>query len=206
MDTRCAVSTLPRLEPEPLDQVPQRPQGGARALVIVCSGSTVRLRMVSAVCPAASILSRSPGNAIAPFARANPIDLAWVRYAVGWQAVERVIVCGHLRCHIMAGLIAVNQLHWPRGFARYSRYVRPALKKVAKRGLASDQERIRQLTVQNVLLQMEHLASYPEILAGLLDSRIQLEGWLHDPQTQNMQFLGLRSAQVRSASPSELTQ
>ena len=154
--------------------------------------------MLQDVCPAASILTRSPGNVIVPFAQANPIDQAWVRYAVERQAVKRVIVCGHLRCHIMAGFIAAQQLHWPRGFPRYSRHVRPALKRIAKRGLASDQERLRQLTTQNVLLQMENLASYPAVLARLMDSRIQVEGWLHDPQTQTMHFLGARRASVQA--------
>ena len=184
------------------DRQPSRqPEDRTTALVVACADSAIRSETLKSICPDTTILSLSPGNTVAPIERANWIDRAWIQYAIENLLVRRIIVCGHLRCPMMARLIVPKELQRPGEYRRYSHYARPALKHIAKQSDLNDQERLQYVTVRNVEVQLENVASYPVVRQALLDGRIQLEGWLHDPRTHEMIFVAPWTAPSASALP-----
>jgi carbonic anhydrase len=156
----------------------QRPD----ALFIACSDSRVAVNVFASTEPGDLFVVRNPGNIVSPAAAdglsvADESEAAAIEFAVEELQVQDIIVCGHSSCGAMTGLLegraAISQPH----LRSWLRHAEPALTRLADRAAPRALERLSQ---GNVLLQLEHLRTYPMVAKEEAAGRLRLHGFWFD--------------------------
>ena len=136
------------------------------ALFIACSDSRVVPNLFASTNPGDLFVIRNIGNLIPP-ASPEPQEAsaqAAIEYSIFSLNISDIIVCGHSECGAMQALVqgfdAKNCPH----LASWLKYGEEALKRV-REGTIIDPSlsEHNQVSQVNVLLQMEHIMSYPFI-------------------------------------------
>ena len=153
-----------------------------KALIIACADSRVSPEHITQAGPGELFVCRNAGNIVPPFALQTGGVSATVEYAVAVLGVHDIIVCGHSDCGAMKGLAGD-----PAALAAI-----PTVANWLKHGAAArqivdqtypdltDAERIRALSLENVVAQLAHLRTHPSVAAGIAQGKIALHGWFID--------------------------
>jgi carbonic anhydrase len=95
--------------------------------------------------------------------------------------VTDIIVCGHSGCGAMEALLKPGSLDSMPNVAAWLRHsnaaegvVRDCYPELAGR------ERLRALTLENVVCQLAHLRTHPSVAAGIARGTLALHGWFVD--------------------------
>lgn len=148
----------------------QRPQ----VLWIGCSDSRVVPELLLGAAPGEIFVVRNVANIVPPHGCAEHDAGAAIEYAVQHLHVRHAIVCGHSECGgIAAARGHVDAEHDPH-VAHWLEWARPACAQTV-----GYLEAIR----ANVLLQREHLRTYPCVRQAESEGRLTLHAWLYDLQT-----------------------
>jgi carbonic anhydrase len=107
---------------------------------------------------------------------------ATVEYAVSVLGVRDVIVCGHSDCGAMKGLsgdpaalAAVPTVaNWLKHGAAARQVVDQSYPEL------TDGERVRALSLENIVSQLQHLRTHPSVAAAVAQGNITLHGWFVD--------------------------
>lgn len=145
------------------------------ALFISCSDSRVEPSLVASTDPGDLFVMRNAGNLV-PIAHASghstgdESEAAGIEYAMLALHVRDIVVCGHSSCGAMK---AVLDGHLPAGapnLVAWLRHAEAAVKALNENG-PFDTERpvYDQLSQWNVLVQLDHVRSYP-IVKELVDA------------------------------------
>ena len=114
------------------------------------------------------------GNIVPPFLETIEIDTAAsIEYAVTVQGVRRILVCGHSSCAVLQSLLSTSQ--------DLNANVNEWLDRAPLRSLTGEKtnaDALRELVERNVVLQLEHLKTYPEIARRLKDGEVTIDGWV----------------------------
>lgn len=144
-------------------------------LFITCADSRIDPFLVTQSKPGDIFVVRNAGN-IAPILDADGTSkdgtAASIDYAVGVLKVQHIVVCGHSSCGAMKGLADPDSLKPLPSVARWLEHSE------ALRSAGTDD--LDLLIERNVLLQLEHLASYPTVRAAHNAGTLQLHGWVYD--------------------------
>ncbi len=153
----------------------QRPQ----VMYIGCSDSRVIPEPLSGARLGDLFVLRNIANIIPPFGTAHESTGAALEYAVNQLKVKHIVVCGHTDCGGLQALDGhVDALVEP-SLAAWIRFAREAQTRVDRRGVEPTQ-RHRAIVEQNIILQLEHTATYPAVYKALKQQRLELHGWLFD--------------------------
>lgn len=158
----------------------QSPEG----LFITCSDSRIETAMITQTDPGELFVIRNAGNIVPPHTRQTGATTASLEFAVAVLEVPHIVVCGHTECGAMrgamnpAGLDTLPHVREWLGFSKAAVDITAALGE----GL-SDEERMRMLLEQNVMLQMQHLRTHPTVATALARNAITLHGWVYDIKT-----------------------
>lgn len=155
-------------------------------MLIACSDSRVAVNVFASTDPGDLFVVRNVGNMIAPSNTAgishNDLsEVAALEFAVEVLKVSSIIVCGHSECGailaLMNGRGNVQSPHLRDWIANAedaldpSKFTFHAAKPFAAQNLVSQ---------KNVLLQLEHLRSYPFVQKRIADGSLRLYGWWFD--------------------------
>lgn len=137
-------------------------------LFIACSDSRVAINVFASTEPGDLFVVRNPGNIVSPAAAdglsvADESEAAAIEFAVGILKVRDIIVCGHSSCGAMGGLIRGRESVSTPHLRSWLRHAERALDKVPDRTAPGAAD---QLSQANVLLQLEHLRSYPVVASA----------------------------------------
>ncbi len=152
------------------------------ALFIACSDSRVVPNLFASTEPGDLFVLRNVGNIVAPcgsggVSESDESEAAALEFAVQVLKVQDVIVCGHSECGAMRALSEVREKLVLPHLRSWLRHAEPALwRSWVKKGgpvLAPQGD----LGRENVLLQMEHLRSYPFVREAERAGRLALHGW-----------------------------
>lgn len=152
-------------------------------LMIACSDSRVVPNLFASTDPGDLFVVRNVGNFIPPAlpdgrSSSDESEAAAIEFAVGQLNVADIIVCGHSECGAMRALIQGREKEITPNLKEWLRHGDEVLKLVERFPDISPQiafhNRLSQL---NVLLQLEHLKSYPMIKEGIDAGKIRLHGW-----------------------------
>ena len=136
------------------------------ALLVACSDSRVVPNLFASVEPGEPT---SPGG--------NSVQAA-IEFAMEVLHVRDVVVCGHSEC---AAIRAIHTGATPAGTPHFRAWLRHA---AALSGVESGStpglSPMNHLSQKSVLLQLEHLRSYPSVRRAEQDGRLILHGWWFD--------------------------
>lgn len=171
--------------PEKKDLFEQLSRGQSpEALFITCSDSRIETAMITQTDPGELFILRNAGNIVPPHTNATGGTTASIEFAVGVLKVPHIVVCGHTECGAMKGAMnpeGLGGLPHVREWLGFSQGAVDIVNEMAPK--ASDEERMKMLLEQNVILQLQHLKTHPKVLTALAAKRLVLHGWVYDIKT-----------------------
>lgn len=152
-----------------------------KALMISCADSRIVPEIILQAQPGDLFVTRNAGNIVPPFAQANGGVSSAVEYAVVALGVTDIIVCGHSGCGAMGALLKPGSLDEMPNVAAWLRHSHAA-QGVVRTCYPDipDTERLRALTLENIVCQIAHLRTHPSVAAGIARGQLALHGWYVD--------------------------
>ncbi len=154
---------------------PQRPH----ALIITCADSRILPDLLTQAAPGEIFVSRNIGNLVPPHGGMSGDVSAVLEYAVCALGVRHIVICGHTDCGAMKALLKPESVEPMLSVKSWLSNAQDAL--AAARALVHpDQDLLRTVTEQNVLLQMRHLRTHPAVAGAVAKGELCLSGWVYD--------------------------
>jgi carbonic anhydrase len=159
---------------------------------IACSDSRVVPSLLTSSEPGELFTMRNVGNLVPP-AQADGTssgdlsEASAIEYAVSVLEVSNIVVCGHSNCGAMRAVTAAAPLDDAPNLRAWLDHARPAVALAgagAEGGASADE-----VSRANVLLQLRHLATYPQVRRRLDSGTLALAGWWFDIATGEVHVL-----------------
>jgi carbonic anhydrase len=166
------------------------------ALFITCSDSRISPTLITQTDPGDLFVLRNAGN-ILPAHQAIPSgEEATVEFALGSLGIRDIIVCGHTCCGAMAGLFDHERTSKLPAVQQWLRHADATYRIITEKYQHLPQSQIVKAAAQeNVLVQLEHLKTYPAVAAGLAKGDVNLHGWMYKMETGEVFTFDLESGQ-----------
>ena len=155
-------------------------------LFIACSDSRVVPNTFASTNPGDLFVLRNVGNLIPPCGKhglssSDESEAAAIEFSVHILNVSNIVICGHSECGAMRALIDDRQKVELPNIRNWLRHGDPALK-ILKSGMSLDKDLSlhNQLSQLNVLLQIEHVRSYPVVQQRIAAGTLAVHGWWFD--------------------------
>ncbi len=160
--------------------VPQRPH----TLLITCADSRILPEALIQAALGEIFVSRNIGNMVPAYSEVPGSEVpgevgAVLEYAVSALGVRHIVVCGHIDCGAMKALLepaSVDSMPAVRSWLINAHAALAAARALAK----TEQDLLRVVTEQNILLQMRHLRTYPAVADAVGKGKLRLSGWIYD--------------------------
>ncbi|WP_250623859.1 carbonic anhydrase [Pinirhizobacter soli] len=150
-------------------------------MFITCADSRVMPEMIFCAQPGDLFVYRNVGNIVPPYAQHVSGVVAAVEYAVKVLKVQHVVICGHSDCGAMKALLDPSQLKGMPSVADWLKHADVARHVVAENTSGLDAAaRLRCLTEENVVGQLEHLRTLPAVAAAMANGSLSIHGWIYD--------------------------
>ena len=187
-DSRALYSKLAKHGQEP------------KALMISCADSRVAPEQIMQAQPGDLFVCRNAGNIVPPYATQNGGVTATVEYAVMVLGIRDIIVCGHSDCGAMKGLAgdpaALEAMPNVVGWLRHGSAARQVVD--SSYNDLGDGDRVRAVSLENVVAQLAHLRTHPSVAAGIARGEIALHGWFVDIHAGRMLALNGETGRFES--------
>lgn len=162
----------------------QHPQ----VLFITCSDSRVDPSLITQTDPGDLFILRNAGNIIRKY-RADQANFctgegATIEYAIKALGVEHIILCGHTHCGAMTGFLNPSSLEGMplvQSWLSHAEETRKILEE--NYGSVSEDRKLNILIQENVLVQLEHLRTYPAVAEAIAQGKLQLHAWVYKFET-----------------------
>jgi carbonic anhydrase len=154
------------------------------ALFITCSDSRIDPSLITQTDPGDLFILRNAGNLIPPHAARNGGEAATIEFAVTALGVRDIIICGHSQCGAIKSLLDPATLTELPIMAAWLRHAEPTWRIVCEqyKELTGEQLLIAAIK-ENVLVQLEHLRTYPCIARAIDRGTLNLHGWIYEIHT-----------------------
>jgi carbonic anhydrase len=177
----------------------QRPD----ALFIACSDSRMAANVFASTEPGDMFVIRNVGNLIPSYDEGSDAphfgsEAAAIQFAVANLPITDVIVCGHSECGAITALARGEEHKESPAFRCWLRHGEDSLRQLESGAkLGSHLERHNQLSQLNVLQQLEHLKTYPDVQRRLDSGELRLHGWYFDIKEANVYEYDTADARFR---------
>lgn len=153
-------------------------------LLITCSDSRVVPSLMLQTEPGDLFLCRTAGNVVPPHGYMPGGVSATVEYAVEVLHVKHIVVCGHSDCGAVKAMFEQPDLSRLPLTAKWLGLMEPAWKHLdtvcGPNGASDPRSRYTGLIYANVLAQVEHLKTHPEVARQIEAGKLQVHGWYYD--------------------------
>src|ERR1700760_2430607 len=153
------------------------------ALFVTCSDSRVVPDLLASTEPGDLFTMRNVGNLVPP-ATAEGISIgdlseaSAIEYAVLILKVANIVVCGHSECGAMKAVLASSTHQEAPNLAKWLNHAYGAAFRLEHEGALDPELKPHdQLSQLNVLVQLEHLMTYPVVRERVHAGRLRLSGW-----------------------------
>lgn len=147
-------------------------------LFIACSDSRVVPSLVASTDPGDLFVVRNVGN-IVPTLDSAP-ERAAVEFSLMALGVRDVIVCGHSNCGAMRAALDRSLAPDAPHLQGWLDQVRPSISRLDLHGPGADLPLHDRLSQLNVLQQLDHLRSFPEVRERIAAGTLAVHGWWFD--------------------------
>jgi carbonic anhydrase len=157
---------------------PQRPH----ALFITCADSRIDPELITQSGPGDIFVTRNVGNLVPAYGEMLGGVSAVIEYAVSALKVQHVVVCGHSDCGAMKALLHPESLETLPTVKSWLKNAHAALSVANSLGEPDENPsvRMRRLTEENVLLQLQHLRTHPSVAGAMAREELTISGWVYD--------------------------
>ncbi len=156
-------------------------------LFIGCSDSRVVPNVFASTDPGDLFVLRNVGNIVPPcspdgHSSGDISEFATIEFAIQQLGVSDIIVCGHSECGAVNAIISGRQNVTMPHLAAWLEFgdKAPNLVDKIKFDVAEKPARHNLVSQANVLLQLEHLKTYPLIQEQIRAGKLKLHGWWFD--------------------------
>ncbi len=153
------------------------------ALFIACSDSRVVPNLFASTNPGDVFVLRNVGNLIPPYSEGDLENSAQaaIEFSVFSLNISNIIVCGHSECGAIQALSTAEKMSCCPHLSHWLKHAEESVKRV-KNGfrIMKGVSESNQISLANVLLQMEHISSYPFIREKIEKKEIRVHGWWFD--------------------------
>ncbi len=154
------------------------------ALFITCSDSRIETPMITQAEPGELFICRTAGNFVPPHAYQTGGMAASIEYATAVLKVPHIVICGHKECGALKAALnpegAKDLPHMQEWLSMVKEAVDLVKENCADK---SEAECAQMLVEQNVVLQIEHIKTYPTVASRLERGELELHGWVYDIKT-----------------------
>ena len=156
------------------------------SLFITCADSRVVPDLLVSTDPGDLFVMRNVGNLVPPATvdGASTGDLSEasaIEFAIQVLKVSSIVICGHSECGAMKAALARTPAANMPNLARWLHHCSSAVFRLEQEGPLDPQLSLHdQLSQLNVLVQLEHLATYPMLRERIAAGTLQLSGWWFD--------------------------
>jgi carbonic anhydrase len=152
-----------------------------KALMISCADSRVVPEEIMQAQPGDLFVCRNAGNIVPPYSENIGGVSATVEYAVLALGVRDIIVCGHSDCGAMKALMNPAPLAGMPSVKAWLEHSRAAHSVVCNSYPdMTDAKAVRAASLENVVVQIQHLRSHPSVAAAIARGEVALHGWFFD--------------------------
>ncbi len=149
------------------------------ALFITCSDSRINPNLLTQTEPGELFILRNAGNLVPTHGGVSG-SAATIEYALKVLHLRDVIVCGHSKCGAMQALLAPETLRDLPAVSSWLTHARDILPEVDAAGASlTPAEKLNFAIERNVLLQIEHIRTYPFVAEMLAAGQLRLHGWVY---------------------------
>jgi carbonic anhydrase len=153
-------------------------------LFITCSDSRIDPSLITRTRPGELFIMRNAGNIIPRFGECNGGEGPTVEFAVVALGVRDVVVCGHSQCGAVKGLLHPDKLIDLPTMAAWLYHAEATRRiMVEKYQHCTPAELLTASIEENVLVQLENLATHPCVAEGIKQGKLNLHGWVYDIET-----------------------
>ncbi|WDF70981.1 carbonic anhydrase [Novosphingobium sp. KACC 22771] len=152
-----------------------------KALMVSCADSRIVPEQILQAQPGDLFVCRNAGNMVPSYGTQLGGVSATVEYAVMALGVRDIIVCGHSDCGAMkalanpVGLEAMPNVKAWLGHGAAAEHIVSSCK-----GHLKDGDRVRAVTLENIIAQIAHLRTHPSVAAAIARGEMALHGWFVD--------------------------
>jgi carbonic anhydrase len=150
------------------------------ALFITCSDSRIDPALMMQIQPGTLFVLRNAGNIVPPHGVDAGATAAGLEFAVCALHVRHIVVCGHTHCGAVEGLLDPEKVAHLPIVSKWIQHAYPVRKMVepGQKGAIGD-HLLTEAVQRNVLLQLEHLRSYPCVAERQQEGSLELHGWVY---------------------------
>jgi carbonic anhydrase len=153
------------------------------ALFVACSDSRVVPNLFASKNPGDLFVLRNIGNLIPP-SHEDQVDnsaAAVLEFSLFCLNVSNIIVCGHSECGAMQALTNLMDIKCCPHLTSWLKFGKESVERLLKSGLLNPTLSLHnQVSQANVLLQMEHILSYPFVKERVEKKQLGIHGWWFD--------------------------
>jgi carbonic anhydrase len=157
---------------------PQAPH----ALIVTCADSRIDPELITGSTTGDLFVTRNIGNLVPAYGEMLGGVSAVIEYAVSALKVKHIAICGHSDCGAMKALLAPEGMETMPTVKTWMRNAAAALSVADSLGTPDESaaSRLKRLTEENVLLQLQHLRTHPSVAGAMAREELTISGWVYN--------------------------
>ena len=154
-------------------------------LLITCSDSRIVPELITQTEPGELFVLRNAGNLVPPYDSPASGEAATIEYAVKVLKVEDIVVCGHSHCGAITGLLRPETLKDLPAVEQWLAYANKVRDEILEHPSVadSDDDLLTAAIKSNVLVQLDHLRTYPDVALAESAGELALHGCFYRFET-----------------------
>ncbi len=154
-------------------------------LLITCSDSRIVPELITQTEPGELFVLRNAGNLVPPYSGPPSGEAATIEYAVKMLKVEDIVVCGHSHCGAITGLLRPETLKDLPAVAEWLVHAEKCRQEIMEHPSAadSDDDLLTAAIKSNILVQLDHLRTYPAVALAESTGELALHGCFYRFET-----------------------
>lgn len=155
-------------------------QQAPEALFITCSDSRIDPNLLTQASPGELFILRNVGNIVPPHGTHIGGEEATIEFAIVSLGIKDIIVCGHSQCGAMNGLLNNDLINNMPSVHTWLHHAVETKELISSNYQHLDNQCQLNIAVQeNVLVQLEHLRTYPCVAERLAQNKLAIHGWVY---------------------------
>jgi len=173
-------------------------------LFITCADSRVSPGLLTQSDPGELFIHRNVGNLIPHVDDPHVGEAATLQYAVEVLKVKDIIICGHTDCGAVKGLLNPDKIKTLSDVSAWLEQTQKTQQLIKDKYSHLEGKTLLNAAIQeNVLAQLEHVMSYPNIKKQIDSGDIKLHGWVYDIKDGNVLAYNPNTGQFTSLTNKE---